>query len=54
MTIKTYYGDWRLYNDLVVEALRGMSTEELALRAAPDDVVSADLRYVHSPIQPDE
>src|SRR4029079_4556847 len=33
MSIEAFYGDWRLYNDLVVEALRGMSAEELALRA---------------------
>ena len=43
MSIEGFYGDWRLYNDLIVDALRGMSTEELALRAAPDDVVTPDL-----------
>ena len=42
MTIEGFYGDWRLYNDLIVEAIRGMSTEELALRAAPEGAVSAD------------
>ncbi len=33
VTLEPIDGDWRLYNDLVVEALRGMSIEELALRA---------------------
>lgn len=32
MTLQAIYGDWRLYNDLVIEALHTMSTEELALR----------------------
>src|SRR5262245_3600814 len=41
MTIEAFYGDWRLYNDLVVDALRGMSAEELALRAASDDPTSS-------------
>jgi uncharacterized damage-inducible protein DinB len=34
-TIDRFYGDWRLYNDLVVEALRSMSAEDLALAATP-------------------
>lgn len=33
MAIEAYYGDWRLYNALVVEALGRMSDAELALRA---------------------
>ena len=41
MTIEGFYGDWRLYNDLIVEALRRMSPEELALRAASDDPMSS-------------
>jgi uncharacterized damage-inducible protein DinB len=41
MTLEGFYGDWRLYNDLVVQALRGMSTEELALRAASGDETSS-------------
>jgi uncharacterized damage-inducible protein DinB len=43
MTIESFYGDWRLYNDLIVEALRGMSADELALRAAPEEDVPANL-----------
>ncbi|GAA1768331.1 DinB family protein [Agromyces humatus] len=42
MSIEPFYGDWRLYNDLIVEGLRGMSPEELALRAVPDDAARAD------------
>lgn len=41
MTLEAVYGDWRLYNDLVVEAIRGMSSEELALRAPSDDPASS-------------
>ena len=41
MSIEAFYGDWRLYNDLIVDALRGMSAEELALRAASDDPSSS-------------
>lgn len=41
MTIRTLYGDWELYNDLVIEALGAMSTEELALRAPSDDSTSS-------------
>ena len=37
MTLQAIYGDWRLYNDLVVEALRTMSTEELLLRVPSGD-----------------
>jgi uncharacterized damage-inducible protein DinB len=37
MTLQAIYGDWRLYNDLVIEALHTMSTEELALRAPSGD-----------------
>ncbi len=33
MAIEACYGDWRLYNELVVEALGRMSDGELALRA---------------------
>ena len=41
MTIEAAYGDWRLYNALVVEALGRMSTGELALRARGDDPASS-------------
>ena len=34
-TIGRFYGDWRLYNDLTVEAIRGMTAEDLALAALP-------------------
>ena len=37
MTIEAFYGDWRLYNELVVTALGDMSTAELALRAPAGD-----------------
>jgi uncharacterized damage-inducible protein DinB len=40
-SIARFYGDWRLYNDLIVEALRGMSAEELALRSGAADPGSA-------------
>jgi hypothetical protein len=36
-TLDSCYGEWALYNDLVIEALRGMSTDELALRAPGGD-----------------
>ncbi len=39
--LETVSADWRLYNDLVVEALRAMSTEELALRALSGDPTSS-------------
>jgi uncharacterized damage-inducible protein DinB len=42
MSLEGFYGDWRLYNDLIVAALRGMSTEELALRATSDDPAAVD------------
>jgi uncharacterized damage-inducible protein DinB len=41
MTLQAIYGDWRLYNDLVLEGLRTMSTEELALRAPSGDAQSS-------------
>jgi len=41
MTIEAVYGDWRIYNDLVIDALRVMSTEELALRAPSGDPTSS-------------
>jgi len=41
MTIERFYADWRLYNDLIVEAFRGMSAEELALKGASDDPMSS-------------
>jgi uncharacterized damage-inducible protein DinB len=41
MTLQAIYGDLRLYNDLVVEGLRVMSTEELALRAPSADPASS-------------
>ena len=37
MSLDAIYGDWRLYNGLVIEAVRRMSIEELALRAGSDD-----------------
>jgi uncharacterized damage-inducible protein DinB len=37
VALEAIYGDWRLYNDLVVEALREMSGDELALRAPSGD-----------------
>ena len=40
-SIAPFYGDWQLYNDLVVEALRGMSAEDLALVATPADPSSS-------------
>ncbi len=42
MTLESVYGDWRLYNNLVVEALGSMTTEELALRATSGDETSGD------------
>lgn len=41
MTLIDVYGDWGRYNDLIVEALHAMSTEELALRAPADDPESS-------------
>ena len=41
MGLQTVYGDWRLYNDLVVEALRTMSADELSLRASSNDPSSS-------------
>jgi uncharacterized damage-inducible protein DinB len=41
MTIEGFYADWRLYNDVVVEALRAMRTDELALTAASGDPMSS-------------
>ncbi len=41
MTLQPIYGDWRLYNDLVVEALRNMSSDELELRAPSSDEASS-------------
>ena len=41
VTIESFYADWRLYNDLMVEAFRGMPAEELALKAASDDPMSS-------------
>jgi uncharacterized damage-inducible protein DinB len=40
-SVLRFYADWRLYNDLVVAALRGMSTEELALKAGSGDEASS-------------
>jgi uncharacterized damage-inducible protein DinB len=37
VTIQSIYGGWRLYNDLVADALGAMSTDELALRAPSGD-----------------
>ena len=33
MTLQAIYGEWRVYNELVIDALRAKSSEELALRA---------------------
>lgn len=41
MSLESVYGDWRLYNDLVIDALGGMSTDELALRAPSGDETSS-------------
>jgi uncharacterized damage-inducible protein DinB len=41
VSIEPFYLDWRRYNDLVVGALRGMSTEELALRAPEGEETSS-------------
>lgn len=41
MTLQAIYGDWRLYNDLVVDTLRQMSTHDLALRAPSGNVSSS-------------
>ena len=38
---EAFYGDWRLYNDLIVVALGAMSPDELALRAVSDDPLSS-------------
>jgi uncharacterized damage-inducible protein DinB len=41
VSIEPFYGDWRLYNELVVRALRDMTAEELGLRAAHGDASSS-------------
>lgn len=41
MDLQTIYGDWRSYNDLVVDALRAMSAEELSLQASRSDPTSS-------------
>ncbi len=41
MTLETIFGDVRLYNDLVIDALGAMTEEELALRAPSDDETSS-------------
>lgn len=41
MSLEGIYGDWRLYNDLVVGALRDLSAEDLALRAPAADATSS-------------
>lgn len=41
MSLDSYYGEWALYNNLVIEALYRMSTEELALRAPGGDATSS-------------
>jgi hypothetical protein len=40
-TLDSYYGEWALYNNLVIEAVRGMSAEDLALRAPGGDETSS-------------
>ena len=37
MTIASIYGDWRLYNELIVRAVGAMSPEELALSISTGD-----------------
>ena len=41
MTLERFSDDWRLYNDLIVEALGGMSADDLALRATSEDPLSS-------------
>jgi len=41
VSIEAVYGDWRRYNELVVAAVRGMTDEELALRAGSGVVESS-------------
>ena len=41
MSIESFYGDWRRYNELVVAGLGRMSDNELALRAASGDIESS-------------
>jgi uncharacterized damage-inducible protein DinB len=41
MTLEAIYGDWRLYNELVTDALGAMPDEELALRAPGGDASSS-------------
>jgi uncharacterized damage-inducible protein DinB len=41
MDLRAVYGDWRRYNDLVLDAVRAMSAHELALHAPPDDPMSS-------------
>ena len=40
-TLQPFYADWRLYNDLIVDALRAMSPADLALAAPSGDPNSA-------------
>lgn len=41
MSLAAIFGDWRLYNDLMVNALQAMSGDELALRAPSGDESSS-------------
>jgi len=41
VSLQSVYRGWRLYNDLVTDALGAMSTEELALRAPSGDPTSS-------------
>jgi uncharacterized damage-inducible protein DinB len=41
INLEGFYGDWRLYNDLIVEAIGAMSPDELALRAVSGDPLSS-------------
>jgi uncharacterized damage-inducible protein DinB len=41
VSLQSVYRGWRLYNDLVIDALGAMSTEELALRAPSGDPTSS-------------
>lgn len=41
MSLEPFYGDWRLYDALLIEAFRSMSDDELALRAPSGDAATA-------------
>ena len=45
MTLETIYGDVRLYNDLVIDALGAMTQEELALRAPSETMATSSVSW---------